>query len=157
MKIPQRIGAGASFIYNNKLITGFDFIYQNWEDANIGKEADTLGVYYSLRYGIEYTPVDLSDIRKVFYMKRITYRLGAYYTQSYYNINGTAIKDMGVTVGLGFPLRDFRKLFSKSAFHVSYRYGIMGTENNGLILDTHHTLMFGITLHDIWFVKPKYH
>lgn len=156
INVPQRIGAGVSFVYDQKLISGFDFIYQNW-DKNSISNADTLGVYYSLRYGLEYTPVTLAEIRKVGYIKRMTFRAGVYFTQSYYEFNGTAIKDMGFTIGLGFPIKDFRKLFSKSAFNLSYRYGVMGTENNGLVSDVHHTLMLGITLHDIWFVKPKYH
>ena len=154
--IPQRFSGGITWVHDQKLIAGVDFIYQNWDKTKIAGKQDSLGTYYSLRAGLEYTPVSLSDIRKVSYLKHITLRLGTYYTQTYYDLQNTAIKDAGFTLGLGFPMKDFRKLYSKTSFNITYGLGFMGTENNGLIANMHQTIMLGITLHDIWFIKPKY-
>lgn len=144
VKYPQGMSAGFAF-QSSKLIFGGDFEYQNWSTL---EEFDNLSDSYSLRGGLQYTP-DREALRN--YFKRLNYRVGAFYEQSYLKINHQQLKDYGITFGIGIPLR-----YNRTKFNIALKLGKRGTTNNNLIEENYAVINFNITFYDIWFIKQKY-
>lgn len=153
---PGRIGAGFSYEYNNKLFVGFDYIAQNWSKTLFFDRSHSLANSSSLRFGLEYVPISLTDIRKGKYWQRIKLRLGGHYNKSYIKINGDQIIDKGVSVGLGLPWKNEKNLYTNTYFNIAYELGQRGKLDNGLIRETYHLLSIDLNLYDFWFLKPKY-
>lgn len=150
VKLPGTVRAGIAFGQTNKLSVGFDFISTRWSKAEIpgseGYAADTR----TYMIGIEYTPEKYSNTS---YLKRIDYRLGGHIGDNYLIINGEQLREMGVTAGLGIPMK--RGFFSKANIFVDYsrKYG---SEASGLHNENFFTAGASINLYDWWFLKKKY-
>ena len=101
-----------------------------------------------MQAGFEYTP-DRQALRN--YFKRVNYRLGGYYKQSYLTINNQDLKDYGITFGLGIPLK-----YNKTKFNVALQLGRRGTTDQNLIEENYAIINFNITFYDFWFIQQKY-
>lgn len=154
--IPMRFGAGVLYNYKEKLLLALDYIQQDWGTARFFGEVDSLTVSSSVRFGLQYTPVALTEIKRAAYWQRISFRTGAYFNNTYLDINGQHIKDYGMTFGIGIPWKNERNLLTKTSFNLSYQLGWRGTLNDGLVKETYHIISVGLTLYDFWFIKPKY-
>ena len=97
---------------------------------------------------MEYTP-DPEALRG--YHKKMHYRLGGHYENSYLKLNGEQLKDYGISFGVGLPFRN-----TKSSFNLACELGRRGTMENNLIRENYAVLSFSVTLHDFWFYKQKY-
>ena len=150
VRLPGTLSAGIALGKADKFTVGFDFITTNWSDARIpgseGYSADTK----TYKFGLEYTPEKYSNLS---FLKRIDYRLGAYMGDNYIIINGEQLKQVGLTAGLGIPMK--RTNLSKANFFVdlSRRYG---SQASGLHKENYITIGASINLYDWWFKKPKY-
>ncbi|MBN2610267.1 MAG: hypothetical protein JXB00_01795 [Bacteroidales bacterium] len=154
--IPLRFGIGGSYAYKNKLFIAFDYIKQDWTNARFFGNPDSLARYTSMRFGIQYTPVSLYEVKRVPYWQRINIRAGGYYNQSYLQINGEHLKDYGITFGVGIPWRNEKNLLTKTSFNISYQLGWQGSLDNGLVKESYQVFSIGFTLYDFWFIKRKY-
>lgn len=153
---PQRIGIGFTYEYNNKLLLGFDYISQNWSKALFFDQNYSLANSSSFRFGLEYTPISLTDIRKGKYWQRIKFRLGGHYTKSYLEVNGHQIIDNGISIGFGLPWKNEKNLYTSTYFNISYELGQRGNLDKGLIKEMYHFISIDLNLYDFWFLKPKY-
>lgn len=153
--MPMKFGLGVSYKYDNKLLITTEISQQDFTKSTIN-DHENLSKYFSLRFGIEYTPVPMIVRKRASYIARMHYRIGAHYTDTYLNIAGTQITDYGFSVGLGLPWRNPSKLYTYSSFNISYEYGVRGTTANGLLRENYHIITLGFTLHDYWFHKAKY-
>jgi hypothetical protein len=145
--LPLYAGAGLSVVYKNSLTLAADYIYQDWSSTPSG---DTKYKYRSnniFRFGAELIPGRYS---KLGYLGSIAFRIGAYYEESYLQINTKLIPEYGLTAGVGLPF-----LQNRTSVNVSYNYGVKGMLENHLVKENYHSLMFSLTLHDWWFLKRK--
>jgi hypothetical protein len=154
--LPNKFGVGIGYAYEEIFSASAEYSQQDWTGTEIAASSFSVGLYESYRVGFQYNPAPLSNRMRVGYYKRIQYRAGAYYTNTYLNHDGNSIPDWGVSVGFGLPIKNARKLFSGSMFNIGYQYGNRGTTDNGLIQEKYHIVTIGFTLHDYWFLKPKY-
>jgi len=139
-------GYSAGFTLENaKLIMGADFKYQKWSEA---EGYPNLSDSYSIHGGVQYTP-EKEALRN--YFRRINYRVGGYYKQSYLRLNNHNLKDYGITFGLGLPLK-----YNKTKFNISLQLGRKGTQKHDLIEENYAIVNFNITFYDFWFIKQKY-
>jgi hypothetical protein len=155
-QMPAKIGLGLTYIYNNKLTASFEFTNQNFTKGSIYGISDNFANYSSFRFGAEYVPAPMTLRTRSKYYQRMHYRIGAHYTNTYLNVNSSQISDRGVSVGIGLPWRNQQRLYTNTAFNITYEYGIRGALSNGLIKEKYHLITLGITLYDSWFVKSKY-
>lgn len=150
LTVPAELGAGISFKRNDRWSVGFDYTRQDWR--NIG--FNTPGIDFTpmtaqaFRLGFELTP-NRYDVR--YYAKRITYRAGAYYEQSYVGIGGLQVDAVGVTVGLTLPIYRWY-----NAFTVGVDAGQRGTVDRNMVKERYLKFFFSVNLHDIWFQKYRY-
>lgn len=156
INIPLRFGAGFLYSYKNRLLIAMDYSTQDWSKALFFGETDSLTASSSIRFGLQYTPVSIDEVRRAAYWKRISLRAGGFYNKTYLDINGQQLEDYGMTFGIGIPWKNERNLLTKTSFSISYQLGWKGSLDNGLVKETYHVFSIGFTLYDFWFIKPKY-
>lgn len=152
LDIADEFGVGLSYRKKDKWSVGVDFIQQNWHNSVFNDYSDVINFtpatarYY--KAGFEITP-NRYDVR--YYMKRVTYRAGAYFEQSYISLNGHQINSFGITLGATFPIL---RLYNGVTFAVNM--GQRGTLKHNLARERYVNFMINFNLHDIWFVKYRY-
>jgi hypothetical protein len=145
---PKNFSGGFSFGYKNIFLIGADYTTQDWTQAKFLNVNDSLTKSQTLRVGIQYTP-NPTDLRS--YLKRISYRAGFYYSNTYLQLRENQINDYGITFGVGLPFRR-----SNTTFNISTEFGRKGTLSDNLIRETYGIVNIGFTFYDFWFVKRKY-
>jgi hypothetical protein len=147
--LPGTLRAGIAIGLKNKFVAGIDYVTSKWSNARIPGAQGYLGDSQSLLFGAEYIPEKFDNFS---YIKRIEYRLGGHIGNNYLIVNGEQIKEIGLTAGIGLPLR---RTPSKANLFFDY------TKKSGSIADVSHTenyYTFGISLnfYDSWFRKRQY-
>ncbi len=146
--IPTKIGFGLSYVIKDKLIIGADYSMQDWSEAKVFGVNDSLTTSSVLRLGLEYTPDWKSSLN---YYKRISYRAGLKYDNTYLNINGNQISDIGISFGVGLPLRK-----TQTSLNIAFELGQRGTTANNLLKENYAKFSLNLTLADKWFKKKKF-
>lgn len=155
-EIPLRLGTGFSYTYKNKLMLAFDYINQDWSNSTFFGKNDSLTKSDLFRFGLQFSPVGLTEVRRSAYWQRINFRIGGYYNKSYLQIRGNQIEDYGMTFGLGIPWKNEKNLFTNTSFNISYQVGRRGTTEKGMLKENYQIFSVGLTMLDFWFIKPKY-
>ncbi len=152
INLPLKHSVGFTLAKSNKWMVGADFKYEDWSDFQVRQGEPRLGKNYGGAIGGQFTP-DPSSIR---YLNIVDYRLGFRYNKTQMSYNGTDIKDMAITVGMGLPLptQPYSRTFSK--INVSAEFGQMGTLSNNLVRERYINLNIGFTLNDKWFIRRNY-
>lgn len=145
--LPMGIGIGLGFEFNEKVLLFGDFTYTDWKNAKLSDNAGSLENSLLLNLGLQYTPKKLS----LRYWDRINYRIGGYYEKSYIVINNEQLKNIGITFGLGFPLKK-----TGTMFNFGFDLGQYGTTANGLIKESYVGAHISLSLFDKWFYKRKF-
>ena len=149
--VPGEIGAGITYHYSDRVTVGFDYIRQDWRgytfEGTPGIDFEAR-VAQSFRAGLEITP-NRYDIR--YFMRRLSYRVGAYHEQSYISLNGHQVATTGVTLGIGIPVYRYY-----NSINVGFDFGQRGTLNDNLVRERYFLVTVSFNLHDIWFIKPMY-
>lgn len=150
IKIASEMGAGFSFRQKDKWLVGFDYLRQNWKNSSFNSPGVDFQpqVSQSFRAGFEIIP-NRYDAR--YYMKRVTYRAGAYYDKSYISFNGHQVNSFGVTFGMSLPIY---KWYNAVSFAVDL--GQRGMKKDELVRERYVNFIININLHDIWFIKYRY-
>lgn len=145
---PQGFGGGISLKKGDRWLVGVDFSWDNWAAFRMNSYNDSLQNAWSVAVGGSFTPRFTSVSS---YLRRMTYRAGFHYDQTFFKIYGTPINRYGVTFGLGLPVQ--RAL---SSLNLAFEFGKMGTTKNNLIQESYFNISIGISVRDRWFVKRRY-
>ncbi len=146
--IPANLGFGMLLENNDRWMIGADFNWQQWEKYRAFGQSDSLINSWKFAMGGQYTP-NFTSISG--YWKRVTYRAGMRYGQTYLKINGMPVNEFGISFGLGLPLP--RTL---TTVDLSLEVGRTGTTEKGLIQENFVNFTLGVSLYERWFVKRKY-
>lgn len=145
--IPMTIGAGVTYVYDNRLTVGADFMYQNWSSVTYMNAKDAFNNRTKISFGAEYLPNPLGRS----YFSHVKYRLGAYYSKPYYKIDGqSAANEYGVTAGFGLPIPRTRSVLSLSAQYVRVEGTSKAFLNENIL-----RICVGVTFNERWFFKRK--
>lgn len=149
--LPQAYGVGLSITDKQKYTFLADYRYQDWNSvesknsypgqdyAIASSERGSVGFEVSKKKTFYNTQVELSYLQA-----------GVYYGNTYLQINGKQIKDMGITAGFGI-----NSLKSPLAYSIVLQYGIKGTTSNDLIRQNYANITFNINFGSIWYTKGK--
>jgi hypothetical protein len=165
MRLPHSVKAGAMY-QNPKIMAAVEYEFQAWGSGNEGYFEEKINNNMLVKYvdthtakvGLAYTP-NRFDARN--YFRRISYRVGARYSNYYQEYNGVAIPQVAITAGFGFPL----KFMGTSSIDVSLEYGMRGSHalmnaspKIGMVRQDYFKVGLGFSLfgEDYWFVRPKY-
>ena len=155
--IPLMLGGGLVLKKGERWLVGFDYSVQNWSDFNSFGQQGLLKNSQRMALGFQYIP-NKNAGSKESYFKKVFYRAGFHYTDTYLEIKNTALKDYAFTLGAGFPLRKVKigETYSQSIINFGLEIGQNGTMANQLILQKYVKAVFSFTLNDRWFIKRKY-
>ena len=152
----DELGVGLAFNQGDKWSLEFDYMQGDWTGSNFdavrgfrnnGVYSFTTSKTQSFRAGFEITP-NRNDIR--YFLRRCTYRVGAYMDQSYYQVDGHNITAAGITLGMTVPV--FQG-YNGITFAID-----LGQRGFGSTFVKENYLGFhvGFNIFDIWFRKPQY-
>lgn len=144
-ELPKMYGVGLNYTYNKQLTIGVDYSLQKWGEAQYFGVTDSLANRTKFVLGAEYIPNPRS--RK--YIDQIHYRAGLNLSDPYYKINNiTQPKNIGITFGVGLPLKN-----SNTLINTTFEYGKIGT--SGLLREDYFKLTFNAVFNENWFFKRK--
>lgn len=155
--IPLAFGGGMVFKKGEKWLLGFDYSMQNWSEFNSFGQKGLLKNSQRMAMGIQFTPNKSAGTKEP-YFKKIFYRAGFRYADSYLELKNTPLQDYAITFGAGFPLRKLKvgEIYSQSIINVGFEIGQRGTTDNQLIREQYLNAFVSFTLNDRWFIKRKY-
>jgi len=147
--LPGSIRAGMSFGKKNKFTAGFDYSATEWSKAYISSSGVSFGNTRSYRVGIEFIPDKFSNYSLA---QRMEYRAGGHVEETYLLIDGEQVKEAGVSLGVGIPIR---RTFSKANFFFDYSRR-SGPAGSTLHRENIFTVGASLNFFDRWFLKRKY-
>ncbi|WP_163409004.1 PorV/PorQ family protein [Flavobacterium ajazii] len=151
LKMPNKITIGAGIGEARKWLVGTSLAFQSTgEFANYynTKENVSYEKYAKYSLGGYYIPNYTSFSS---YFSRITYRAGFKYEKIGLVINNESIKDVGISLGVGFPITG-----SFSNVNFGIEYGKKGTVSANLVQENYLNFSLSFSFNDKWFVKNKY-
>lgn len=147
-ELPHSFGAGIGYNYDNRLTIGVDFTYQKWSDVKYTQielaEKETFADRWKIAAGFEYQPAIRGS-----WIKRVTYRAGAFFNRDYITVATNNVKDYGVALGFGFPTSN-----GKSVVNLGLEYRHRDAGKNYLN-ENHFNVMLGLKFNEMWFWKSK--
>jgi hypothetical protein len=151
LTLPAGFGVGIQFVRANRLRLGLEASLQQWSDyENEARPGDAFRNTTSVSAGVEYIPDHLSYNND---LRRMRYRFGAYFRQDPRVVNGEGLDDVGLTLGLGFPLVLPRQ--QTSFINTAFEVGRLGADSP--IEETYFRITVGFTLNDnSWFYKRRF-
>jgi len=137
--LPFSYGIGASVRIGPRWTIAADMFTQAWGTATLTVPTRDAVLYGA---GIERSP---SGAPGASLLDRIAYRVGSYYYQTYYVVNGQGIDEWAVTTGLSVPFSGENRL------NFAFEYGERGKIEKSLIKERIFRLTVGISLSELWF------
>ncbi len=153
---PMKWGIGFTYNYSNQFTIGFDYHTADWSKTLIFGQPEPLTTNKQYRFGMQFIPVPLTKIKRTSYPERFYYRLGGVYEKTNLILGGKQIYAYGMSFGVGIPWKNERKLFTNTTFNITYEFRVKGLVDEKHIKETYNMFTVGLTMHDFWFIKPKY-
>jgi hypothetical protein len=147
INMPGGLGGGLVFGKKNYWMVGADVAWQNWGAFTSFGEKDSLTSSLKASAGMMIVPKHSSVSN---YFRKITYRAGFRYEDTYLELKGHRISEYAVTAGFGFP---FRK--TGSSVNIALEVGQRGTTKDGLIKETFIRGVIGLSIKEFWFFRRK--
>lgn len=150
-ELPATYGVGVSYTYDNRLNLEADYLYQQWSKAKYTpiNYFEDPGTKWNDRWkvsaGVSYMPDPRGS-----YLKRMTYRLGAFYNNDYMNVNGNDVRDYGVGIGFSFPA-----LNTKTIVNLGVEWKHRYTAPVNLIKEDYLNITLSVNFNEMWFWKNK--
>lgn len=156
VRFGDELGLGLSYRKSDDFLVEVDYTRGDWRKSgfelvqgfsNKGDRTFASSVGQAVRLGLEWTP-NRNDIR--YFLRRCTYRIGAYYDQSYYTVDGKHVDAVGLTLGMTVPV--FRYY---NGISLGLDIGQRGLVP-GQLKERYIGFNLGFNLFDYWFQKPMY-
>ncbi|WP_244155601.1 OmpP1/FadL family transporter [Pedobacter terrae] len=152
LTLPLTHNFGIAIQQNDKWLIGADFRMGKWSKTSINDVNQGLQDSWGASLGGQWTPDAFSYNS---YMKRIDYRIGFNYDKTYIKIGNQDIKQMGASLGFGFPLPTANGGTAFYKINFTTELGQRGTLNNNLVKEQYINFHLGFTLNDTWFRKYR--
>ncbi|MEZ5197088.1 MAG: hypothetical protein R2764_11975 [Bacteroidales bacterium] len=149
---PMGIGLGLSLARPNHWLMGLDYKFGQWAEYQSFGVSDSLVNSHTLNLGGQIIP----NYASATYSNRIDYRLGLKLSRTYLKLKGEQLNSVGITFGVGLPLRSVAVRGSRSMINLGVELGRMGTVGNGLIQENYANIYIGLAIYEWWFFKRRY-
>lgn len=157
INMPLSLGVGFAVKKGERLLVGVDYTMQQWSELTLFEETAELRNSMKASMGMQLVPKKNVDTKDS-YFKRIHYRAGLTYRQTYLELRHTGLSESSLSVGFGFPLK-INKVgaqYSHSIINLSVEVGQRGTTDKNLIKEQFVRGLVSFTLNDRWFIKRKF-
>ena len=157
MRFGDEIGVGIAVSGGEKWSAEFNYLRSDWRKSGFdsapgfavsGGSVFSSTVSQSFRAGFEIVP-NRNDMRS--YLKTCSYRIGAYYDQAYYKLDGNNVNSIGITFGMTLPVFQWH-----NGITLGVDLGQRSSNRNNMIRERYATFFIGFNIHDLWFRKILY-
>lgn len=153
ISFPPRFTGGITLLRPGYWSISLDGVYQDWRALQYFGDSSVLQPEIRIALGSEWTPNPVAFR----YFKRINYRLGFYYQQTYIAFEGQSVPDYGISLGMGIPAsrkgnNRFNQGRAASRVNFSVELGRRGTGELPLE-ELYARFRLGLTINDTWFIK----
>lgn len=152
ISMPLQLGVGFQIGAHNWWQFSAEARYAQWSQFSLFNRPDSLQNSWYLASGFQYIP-KYDAIGENMFFKTLRYRAGLRYHTGYLAFRNERISELGMTFGVGIPVK---RQFSMPSVNLAVEIGRRGTLNNGLVRENYTRVTLGFTLNDRWFVKRKY-
>ena len=144
-RLPEALGLGIALTNNKKLTIAADYHYQNWIALQYRGAGYALQNSRRASIGFEY-----SKLQQVWPLtiEKMFYQGGLFYSDSYLQVYGQRLKDMGISAGIGFNSKR-----STMSYLIAFEYGIRGTREENLIEERYARFTLTLSYKDFWYTK----
>lgn len=151
MGIPNSYGIGFTYVKDNKLTVGADFLYEQWEKVDFPFVDDASRFENRMRVaaGAEFIPQAIGRS----YLGKVNYRVGAHYSNSYLKIDNRGYDEFGASVGFGLPLPTV--MGHASVLNLSFEYVKVKPQAKTMIDEQYFRFTLNYTFNEGWFRKWK--
>jgi len=146
IRIPEKIGVGLALQKNRNFRIGLDYELNRWGNLSFSNPHLETKDSHRFAFGAELLP---GQKMNEMWFRKMYYRLGANYKNSYLEIDHVPIRSFGVTMGLGVPISRI------SLINLAFEFGKEGTQSKGLIEDRYWGMYLNFSLSELWAVKPR--
>ncbi len=148
--LPSAWTGGITYEDIGKLRIGLEYGIGNWSQYRNDLKPDQLANSSRLAFGIEWIP-NIGSFDS--YWEKVRYRGGFYTQKDPRVVAGEQLREMGITIGAGFPLVLPRQ--QVSFVNLAIQMGTIGDPN--ILRERFIKLNLGFTLNDnTWFYKRKF-
>lgn len=147
--IPHTFGIGVAYNRKQNLTIGADYTLQKWGNTKYDNQTGIYKDQSKIAVGAEFLPNPIGRN----YLKRISYRAGAYYSTPYLKfgeMNGPS--EYGVSAGFGFPLYLFQK---HTVLNITGQYVHVNPAAPRMLSENRFVIKLGLTFNERWFMKWK--
>ena len=157
MRFGDEIGVGIAVSGGEKWSAEFNYLRSDWRKSGFdsapgfavsGGSVFSSTVSQSFRAGFEIVP-NRNDMRS--YLKTCSYRVGAYYDQAYYKLDGNNVNSIGITFGMTLPVFQWH-----NGITLGVDLGQRSSNRKNMIRERYATFFIGFNIHDLWFRKIQY-
>jgi len=146
LNIPASYGLGTSLIINQKLEIAADYQVEKWSNTEFFGEIQNFKDNERLSIGVEYTP----EYNGIKYSQVIRYRAGFNKTNSYLLVDDKQLKQIGGSIGFGFPLR------GGSLVNIAFMYNKRTIDGNNSLSENFFQLHLNFSLQSSMFYRYKF-
>lgn len=120
--------------------------------ANLSGAVFTATTAQSIRGGFEFIP-NVNDVR--YYMRRVSYKAGAYFNKEYFLLDGNQVLSGGLTLGITVPISN-QNARPNNGVSLSVDLGQRGSLKGNMVREQYIGFTIGLNAFDIWFQKNQY-
>lgn len=133
-------------------LIGIDFSQMGWKDYRFYGQKDTsVRNRWEIRVGGQLRPVPKTN-----YFSNVAYRAGLFIGKDYIHVKND-LPLLGVTLGMGLPLRNFSRQSQYQATVINLAFEFVKRGNNdNLLKENLFRVSAGFSLSDLWFIRRKY-
>lgn len=132
---------------------GVEYTSTQWINYRFYDQPDKLSNSWQLKLGIQFSPDPFASRN---YLSNLNYRAGVYIGKDYMNADGNGLKQYGVSMGAGLPIRKWSNYDNQfTVINIGLQLGKRGSGVNN-ITESYVQFSLGLSLSDLWFVKRKY-
>jgi hypothetical protein len=150
-ELPLTFGFGATYSEKDKFTIGADIQYEAWASAKYYNKTDSLSNRLKINLGGEYIP----DFRSNNFFKRMRYRGGLSYANSYIKIGEKSYKEYNAGIGLGIPMQDRRSFINLAFDYTLLKPDTKSSAGFTFIDEQYFRITVSYTFNELWFFKRK--
>ncbi|MBS1949306.1 MAG: hypothetical protein JST47_16225 [Bacteroidetes bacterium] len=159
--LPVSYGAGLAITYNKKYTFLADYRRQDWSSVKSSEYVNSIfnvgGYNYYLQNSERFSAgFEISKQRVVSMgqfnalVELMYFQGGFYYNNTYLNVFGQRIRDIGGTIGIGVNSKR-----TPLSYTLSLQYGIKGVQSIQLIQERYAAMTIAISYRDFWLTKGR--
>jgi len=145
-ELPESYGLGFTYNQLGKLTVGADLLFEKWANAKFYDQTNAFNNRMKINAGGEYIPNRTATGP----LKKLRYRAGVYYSDSYIKVQNSKYNEYGINLGLGIPMPDKR-----SFINAAFEYSVVRPDSKALIDEQYFKLSLSYTFNELWFFKRK--